>query len=55
MDLRKIADTYGGIPFFIILILYFSTHKKSYIEVLLLFSSIVALIIDVYLSFFYKQ
>lgn len=54
MDLRKFADTYGGIPFFIILILYFmNIKKKSNIEYILLFCCIIALIIDIYLSFLY--
>lgn len=52
MDLRKFADTYGGIPLFIILIIYFINVKnKNYIEYILLSCCITALIIDSYLSF----
>jgi len=29
MDLRKIADTYGGIPLFILLTFYFKNKKKK--------------------------
>jgi len=54
MDLRKFADTYGGIPLFIILTIYFINLKnKNYIEYILLSFCIIALIIDIYLSFIY--
>ena len=50
MDLRKFADTYGGIPLFIILTIYFINLKnKNYIDYILLSFCIIALIIDIYL------
>jgi hypothetical protein len=55
MGLRQLADIYGGIPFFIILILYFYSVRKTPIVYLLLVGSIVALLIDVYLSFIYEK
>ena len=55
MNLRKFADIYGGIPLFIILIIYFSFNIKSNIEKILLIFCFIALIIDIYLSFFYKN
>ena len=53
MGLRQLADIYGGIPFFIILILYFCSVRKTPIVCLLLV--IIALIVDVYLSFVYEK
>ncbi len=55
MNLRKFADIYGGIPFFIILIIYFSININSNIEKILLLSCFIALIIDIYLSFFFNK
>lgn len=55
MNLRKFADIYGGIPLFIILIIYFSNNINSNIEVVLLLCCVIALMIDVYLSFIYNN
>jgi hypothetical protein len=54
MDLRKFADTFGGIPLFVLLISYFIKNQKTLFQKFLLLSCVSALIIDVYLSFFYK-
>ena len=53
MDLRQIADIFGGIPLFVILTLYFFNNRKTVVQKFLLFSCIVALFIDIYLSFFW--
>ena len=54
MNLRKIADIFGGIPLFIILIVFFAnTFHRSPVHKILCILCVVALIIDVYLSFFY--
>ena len=55
MKLRKLFDTFGGIPLFIILSMYFYMNRKGYIEYFLLFSCILALFIDIYLSFYYDE
>ena len=55
MNLRKFADIYGGIPLFITLVIYFSLNIKSNIEKTLLLFCFIALIVDIYLSFFYKN
>ena len=55
MGLRQLADIYGGIPFFIILILYFCSVRKTPIVCLLLVGSIIALLVDIYLSFVYEK
>ena len=52
MDLRKKADIYGGIPLFILLIIYFSLNLKGFVENLLLVFSVTGLVVDIYLSFF---
>lgn len=54
MNLRKFADIFGGIPFFVILIIYFYCNNRTNIETILLICCIFALIIDIYLSFIYK-
>ena len=53
MDLRQFADTFGGIPLFLLLIVYFLKNNKTTFQKFLLFACIVALLIDIYLSFFY--
>jgi len=55
MDLRHFADTFGGIPLFLLLIVYFVKNNKTVFQKFLLFSCIVALVIDVYLSFFWNK
>jgi Na+/melibiose symporter-like transporter len=54
MDLRHFADLFGGIPLFILLILYFYNKKGGNEKILFYFCSF-ALIVDIYLSFFYKD
>lgn len=55
MDLRKFAHTFGGIPLFTILIVYFfHHHNRTVFQRYLLVLCIVALVIDIYLSFFYN-
>ena len=54
MNLRRIADIFGGIPLFIILIVFFAyTFHRSHIHKILCIMCVIALIIDIYLSFFY--
>ena len=56
MDLRKFADTFGGIPLFTILIVYFfHNNSRTVFQRYLLVLCIMALVIDLYLSFFYNQ
>ena len=51
MDLRKIADIYGGIPIFLLLIYYFSKKKnKTNFEYVLYLSVSIGFIVDVILS-----
>ena len=52
-DLRHMADKYGGIPLFCVLIVYFSKQEKTFINVSLLIVCIIALLIDIYLSYIY--
>ena len=54
MDLRQFADTYGGVPLFILLSYYFATIKKpNYLELFLFIACFTAMFVDVYLSFVY--
>ena len=55
MDLHQFADTFGGIPLFLLLIVYFMKNNKTAFQKFLLFACIVALVVDVYLSFFWKK
>ena len=51
MDLRKIADIYGGIPLFLLLIFYFSQKKnKTMFEYMLYLGSSIGFIVDLILS-----
>tara|TARA_Y100000590_G_scaffold247874_1_gene278497 strand:- start:510 stop:728 length:219 start_codon:yes stop_codon:yes gene_type:complete len=51
MDLRKVADIYGGIPIFLLLIYYFSKkNNKTNFEYILYLSVSIGFIVDVILS-----